>query len=95
MRPAGIILTGGGSKQEGIVELTKNTLRLPAQVGEVTHDVAGMVDNLGDPLYAASIGLMLWGLEAGNSASNAKRTPSLKFGPALTKAKNLWKHIIP
>ncbi len=95
MLPAGIILTGGGSKQEGIVELTKNTLRLPAQVGEVTHDVAGMVDNLADPLYAASIGLMLWGLEAGNSTSASKRPSSIKIGPALGKAKNIFKHILP
>jgi cell division protein FtsA len=95
MLPAGIILTGGGSKQEGIVELTKNTLRLPAQIGEVTHDVAGMVDNLADPLYAASIGLMLWGLEAGNSASSHKRTPSLKLGSAYGKAKSILKHILP
>lgn len=95
MLPAGIILTGGGAKQEGIVDLAKNTLRLPAQVGEVTHDVAGMVDNLSDPLYSASIGLMLWGLEAGNSISTSKRGNSLNFGPTLDKAKTIFKHILP
>ena len=82
-----------GAKQEGIVELAKNTLRLPVQVGTISHDVAGMVDNLADPLYAASIGLMLYGLEAGNSTAPAKRTNPLKIGPALDKAKNIFSHI--
>jgi cell division protein FtsA len=95
MLPAGIILTGGGAKQVGIVELAKETLRLPVQVGEVAQEVSGMVDNLNDPLYAASIGLMLWGLEAGNSASASKRGNPLNIGPALGKAKRLFKHILP
>ncbi|MBU6388933.1 cell division protein FtsA [Patescibacteria group bacterium] len=95
MLPAGIILTGGGAKQKGIVELSKNTLRLPAQVGEVSHDVAGMVDNLADPMYSASVGLMLWGLEAGNAVSASKRSSSLHIGPALGKAKNIFKNILP
>ena len=95
MLPAGIILTGGGAKQEGIVELAKNTLRLPAQVGSISHDVSGMVDNLGDPLYAASIGLMLWGLEAGNSAVQAKGGPSIKLGSAYSKVKGAFKHFLP
>lgn len=95
MLPAGVVLTGGGAKQEGIIELTKNTLRLPAQVGTIIHDVSGMVDNITDPMYAASVGLMLWGLEAGNSLSTSKRTTSFKLGSALGKAKGFLKHLLP
>lgn len=95
MLPAGIILTGGGSKQQGIVELTKNTLRLPAQVGEISHDVSGMVDNVHDPMYAASVGLMLWGLEAGNSISGSKRGSTLKLGSTISKARGLLKNFLP
>jgi len=95
MLPAGIVLTGGGAKQEGIIELCKDVLRLPAQIGSVTHDVSGMVDNLGDPLYSASIGLMLWGLEAGNAAPGTKGGPSLNIGPALSKARGFLKHFLP
>lgn len=95
MLPAGIILTGGGAKQQGIIELAKDTLRLPVQIGEITHDVAGMVDNLSDPMYSASVGLMLWGLEAGNSASPTKRSNSINFGPTLGKAKSIFKNFLP
>jgi cell division protein FtsA len=95
MLPAGVILTGGGAKQAGIVELAKNVLRLPVQVGSVSHDVAGMVDNLSDPMYASSVGLMLWGLEAGNATSSSKRSSGLSIGPALGKVKSLFKNILP
>lgn len=95
MLPAGIIFTGGGAKQEGLVELAKSTLRLPAQVGSLTHDVSGMVDNISDPLYSASVGLMLWGLEAGNDASQSKGGNPIKIGSAFSKAKSLLKNILP
>lgn len=95
MLPAGVILTGGGAKQEGIVDLTKNILRLPAQVGTLTHDVSGMIDNISDPLYSASVGLMLWGLEAGNTAHGGKRGGNQQLGSALSKARNLFKNILP
>jgi cell division protein FtsA len=93
MLPAGVILTGGGSKQEGIVELSKSVLRLPAQVGTLTHDVSGMIDNISDPLYSASVGLMLWGLEAGNAPTSAKRGRGLPIGSALNQAKGIFKNI--
>lgn len=95
MLPAGIVLTGGGAKQEGIIELAKNTLKLPAQVGTLSHDVSGMVDNISDPMYASSVGLMLWGLEAGNAASSSKRGSSLKIGSTLDRAKNIFKNFLP
>ncbi|CAN5171025.1 cell division protein FtsA [soil metagenome] len=95
MLPAGVVFTGGGAKQAGLVELAKNTLRLPAQIGQLTHDVSGMVDNISDPLYSASVGLMLWGLEAGNDAKSSKSGSSIDFGSAISKAKNVFKKILP
>lgn len=95
MLPAGIVFTGGGAKQAGLVELAKNTLKLPAQIGTLTHDVSGMVDNISDPLYAASVGLMLWGLEAGNETQSSRSSQPIKLGSAVSKAKNLLKHILP
>jgi cell division protein FtsA len=93
MLPAGVILTGGGAKQDGIVDLSKQVLRLPAQVGTLTHDVSGMIDNISDPLYSASVGLMLWGLEAGNASTSSKRGTGLPIGSALNQAKGIFKNI--
>jgi len=93
--PAGIILTGGGAKLEGIVEMAKHVLKLPVQVGQLTHDVSGMVDNISDPLYASSVGLMLWGMEAANTSQSYKRSHSNKLGGALDRAKGIFKNILP
>lgn len=59
--PAGIIITGGGSKIDGIIEMTKETMRLPAAYGKPVVEISGLIDKLDDPIYSTSIGLMYWG----------------------------------
>jgi cell division protein FtsA len=93
--PAGVVFTGGGAKLAGLPELAKETLRLPAQTSKITHDVSGMVDNVGDPLYAASIGLMLWGLEATNGAKPARRTLSPNLGGSWQKVTQFFRQLLP
>jgi cell division protein FtsA len=95
MLPAGIVFTGGGSKQTGLVELAKHILRLPAQTGTLTHDISGMVDNISDPLYASSVGLMLWGLEAANSQPTHKQPSTAKLGSAFSKVRGVFKNFLP
>lgn len=60
MLPAGVILTGAGSKIPGAIDLARETLNLPAQIGfPANYD--GVVDKIDDPAYATAIGLLLWG----------------------------------
>lgn len=60
--PAGVILTGGGAKLPGMVELAKRELELPAQIG-FPKLREGIIDKLDDPSYCVSIGTLLWGFE--------------------------------
>jgi len=60
MLPAGIVLTGGGAKMSGIVDLTKKAMRLPASVGSPIG-ITSVVDNASDPSFSTVIGLVLWG----------------------------------
>lgn len=60
--PAGAILTGGGAKIPGIVDLAKNVLKLPVQVG-FPLEIGGIIDKVDEPSFATAIGLMLWGME--------------------------------
>jgi cell division protein FtsA len=88
--PAGVVLTGGGSKLEDLVEATKESLRLPAELGRQSFELGGFVDKLSDPVYATSVGLMLWGFEhtargfSGGGGSNL-----------LDKAKGFFKQFLP
>lgn len=58
--PGGAVLTGGGSKTAHIVDLAKDCLGLPVQVGYPV-ELEGIVDKIDDPSYATSIGLLIWG----------------------------------
>jgi cell division protein FtsA len=67
--PAGAVFTGGGSLLEGIPEMARHTLRLPAAVGYPVVPFSGMIDKIDSPLYATSVGLIVSALEDGITAS--------------------------
>lgn len=60
MLPVGVVLTGGTTKLEGVVEVAKRVLRLPAGIG-VPEGVSSVIDEARDPAFATAIGLALWG----------------------------------
>ncbi len=91
MLPAGVILTGGGSKLEDLVEATKEELRLPAAMGVRNIDMGGFVDKLADPVYASSVGLMLYALE-----ESKDNFGSFGLGDGvINKTKNFFKQFLP
>jgi len=59
MLPAGVVLTGGGAKLPGIVDLSKKELHLPTQIGFPLR-MEGVGDALDDPAWAVATGLVLW-----------------------------------
>lgn len=92
--PAGVVLTGGGAKIDGIVELAKETLRLPAKIGKPSLEIAGLIDKLEDPIYSTSIGLMLWDKDKSPEHGNF----SFDFpgiNGVVDKVKSIFKHILP
>lgn len=62
--PAGAVLTGGGAKLPQIVELAKDSLGLPAQIGYPLQ-LGGILDKVDDPSFAVAVGLILWSRENG------------------------------
>ena len=59
---AGVVLTGGGSRMEGVVELAEDILHMPVRLG-LPHDVTGLQDVVRNPLYSTAVGLLLFGNE--------------------------------
>lgn len=92
--PAGIVLTGGGAKTDGIVELAKATMCLPAQVGRPILEISGLVDKIDDPVYATSIGLMLWGKDRNGGGTSFDFDVS-NINGIVGKVKSLFKNILP
>lgn len=92
--PAGIVLTGGGARTEGIIELAKNTMCLPAQIGKPVLEISGLVDKIDDPVYATSIGLMLWGKDKiGGGSSFDFDVPGLTG--IIGKVRSVFKNFLP
>lgn len=57
---AGIVLTGGSSKMEGVVELAEEVFHIPVRLGVPQH-VSGLVDVIRNPIHATGVGLLLYG----------------------------------
>jgi cell division protein FtsA len=69
---AGVVLTGGSSKMEGLVELAEEIFHMPVRLG-VPHAVSGLVDVVRNPIYSTGVGLLLFGRQ--NSAHQQPEQP--------------------
>jgi cell division protein FtsA len=58
--PAGIILTGGGAKLRGLVELAEHVFKLPVRVA-APRGLAEMSEEVSQPEYSTAVGLVLYG----------------------------------
>lgn len=61
--PAGVVLTGGGSQLQGLMELANDIIDLPVTLGRPPA-LWGLDDQVRQPEFCTGIGLMLSGLEA-------------------------------
>ncbi len=98
MLPAGLVFTGGGSRLAGLTNAAKDILQLPAQIGQPSSEIGGMIDKLDDPVYATSVGLMLQGFA--QHAPSQRSSMSLGSHEAMVnnlfdKAKGLFKNLLP
>jgi len=57
---AGIVLTGGSAKVEGLVELAEEVFHMPVRLGYPQY-VSGLSEVVRNPIYATSVGLLLFG----------------------------------
>ncbi len=63
---SGLVITGGTVIMDGMLEAAENAFHLPVRRG-YPRGIGGLVDVVNSPMYATSVGLLLYGLEkAGN-----------------------------
>ena len=56
---AGIVLTGGTSKMEGVVELAEEIFHMPVRLA-LPVGVSGLSDEINNPIYSTAVGLLLY-----------------------------------
>ena len=91
MLPAGAVLTGAAVKIPGCLDLAREVLGLPVQIGFPT-EVEGVVDKIDDPAYATAIGLVVWGSRYEGRSYGFGRMDVKKF---LTSMKGWLKNLLP
>ena len=80
--PAGVVVTGGGAHQPGIVELAREVFATPARVGMPKRGISGLVDSVQAPRYAVAAGLLLYAARNILESEAAKQSGVGKFfGP--------------
>jgi cell division protein FtsA len=91
--PAGVIFVGGGAELDGLVEVAKKKLRLPAALG-AAKNINLVIDKVKNPEFLTALGLVLWGnnLEADSGGLGDKFR---KFSGLSEKIKGLWNKIMP
>jgi cell division protein FtsA len=86
MIAAGIVLTGGSSKMEGVVELAEEIFHMPVRVGMPQH-VSGLGDVVRNPIYSTGVGLLLFGLKRSQDLARGQKVDGGMRG-VLERMKN-------
>ena len=77
---SGIVLTGGSSRIEGIIELAEDVFQLPVRLGTPNYD-GGLCEVVRNPIYATGIGLVQFGhanrLKLARTASKPGRVKAI------------------
>ncbi|WP_108649257.1 cell division protein FtsA [Dongshaea marina] len=86
---AGIVLTGGASRIEGVVECAERIFGCQVRVGEPVN-IKGLVDYVGSPVYSTPVGLLQYGkLHQPNNLETVMRSHSV--GGLMKKVTNWFK----
>lgn len=99
--PAGVVITGGGAKTVGIIEVCKRSLSLPARVG-VPKGLTGLIDELNSPEYSTAAGLIHYGMrnhyvsvQSSSGSGMPSSLPKLNPSPFIKKATDFFKSLLP
>ena len=83
----GVVLTGGTSKMEGVVDLAEEIFHMPVRLG-APQQVKGLTDIVTNPIYATGVGLLQYGLDQQMDGGKKKRRKSSDEETLLERVKN-------
>ncbi len=73
--PAGIVMTGGSSKMEGLMELAEEVFHMPVRLG-LPQGIQGLVDVVRNPIHSTGVGLLLYGQQQNTQHHNYDESES-------------------
>ncbi|GFZ78823.1 cell division protein FtsA [Pseudohongiella nitratireducens] len=90
---AGIVLTGGTSKMEGVIELAEEIFHMPVRLGMPTS-VKGLSDIVRNPIYSTGVGLLMYGMKQHRHRDGSHDPVSVKETKisVVSRVKNWFKN---
>ncbi len=97
--PSGLVITGGGALTIGMLETGKRVIGLPIRLG-IPDKITGLVDEITDPQYATTVGLLIYGMTRSEKGENGfknfnKIWKDFSFSGSVGKFKDFIKQFIP
>lgn len=93
--PAGLVITGGGSQTINLREICSKAVPLPLRIAQPPK-LGGIVDDILNPGYTSSIGLLLYHLNNPvNNAPNTNHKTKIPINGLFGKIKSLIEPLLP
>ena len=98
--PSGLVVTGGGALTVGVSEMGKKVIGLPVRIG-IPGGVTGLIDEILDPQFAATVGLILYGQKQSHKSKDSSFSDfgtmfkGASVNGQVGKLKNFFKQFIP
>ncbi len=89
---SGVVVTGGSSLLEGVVDIAESVFNLPTRIGRPAG-IRGLVDVVNNPMYATAVGLVLYGARSEPRKKFRIRDKNI-FNRVMARMKRWFKEII-
>jgi cell division protein FtsA len=89
---SGVVITGGSSLLEGVVDIAEAIFDLPTRIGR-PMGIRGLVDVVNNPMYATAVGLVLYGARTQPRRKFRIRDRNI-FNRVMARMKRWFKEII-
>lgn len=86
---AGIVLTGGTSKMEGVIELAEEIFHMPVRIG-APQNVRGLSDIVNNPIYSTGVGLLIYAMKQHQERSYSSSGSKESSGSLLSRIKKMF-----
>ncbi len=84
---AGVVLTGGSAKMEGVIELAEEVFHMPVRLG-MPQNMTGLADVVRNPIYSTGVGLLQFGWY--NRSQHLREFDSGEGLPGLVARMKSW-----
>ncbi len=93
MITSGVVVTGGSSELQGIVEVAEQVFDAPARIG-YPRGIDGLIEIVDKPMYSTAVGLILYGSKQQKNKKKFRIRDSNIFNRVMNRMKKWFEEIV-